>query len=91
MYYQESVSFTCDSCPAGALGARLGAGADRRLTPPQVNAVGLIAGIAPLIGCVAACLIAGPLTDYSARFLAVRNHGKPSSRLLSSRLLVQRT
>lgn len=29
-----------------------------------------------MVGTIAACLISGPLTDWSARWLSVRNHGE---------------
>ncbi|GAA5859514.1 hypothetical protein JCM8547_006858 [Rhodosporidiobolus lusitaniae] len=50
----------------------------------SVQAVGLISGIAPLIGSIIACVISGPLTDYSARWLSKRNHGifEPEFRLV---------
>jgi len=41
----------------------------------KVSTVGVLAGVAPMIGTIAACLISGPLTDWSARWLSVRNHG----------------
>ncbi|GAA6012303.1 hypothetical protein JCM10207_002795 [Rhodosporidiobolus poonsookiae] len=51
----------------------------------SVPAVGLISGIAPLVGSVLACGVSGPLTDWAARYLSKRNHGifEPEFRLVT--------
>lgn len=49
----------------------------------SINTVGYLSGVAPMIGTLVACALSGPIQDYSARWLSVRNHGvfEPEYRL----------